>query len=159
MRVARKKLILLPNLLLLVFPPTNIPKRLGPPSRAELFLNIMEKSGQISVFTIPLFLQIHLDSLENRFSLFFMAVALLLYYTCWLRFFLAGRDYSLLYKPFWNIPLPLAISPVVYFLFFAANMESLRGISLPLHKFKQPITLATSENITLVSTQRLVDFL
>ena len=44
-----------------------------------------------------------------------MLLALAIYYAGWARYFRQGRDYALLYMPMLNIPVPLAISPVIYF--------------------------------------------
>lgn len=50
-----------------------------------------------------------------------MVLSLLIYYGCWLRFFVNKRDYALLFKPLWMIPIPMAIMPVIY-MFFASSM-------------------------------------
>lgn len=49
-----------------------------------------------------------------------MALALLLYYAVWTRYFARGRTCALLFELFLGVPLPLAISPIVYF--FAASV-------------------------------------
>ncbi|WP_075720445.1 hypothetical protein [Roseburia sp. 499] len=46
-------------------------------------------------------------------------VFLILYYIVWMRYFIGGRDVKLLGKSFLFIPLPLAIFPVLYYLFAA----------------------------------------
>lgn len=46
-------------------------------------------------------------------------VFLVLYYAVWMRYFIGGRDVKLLGKSFLFIPLPLAIFPVLYYLFAA----------------------------------------
>jgi len=49
--------------------------------------------------------------------LFGLAVlALFVYYLGWVRYFRRGRLPALLYRPFAGIPVPLAITPVAYFL-------------------------------------------
>ena len=53
-------------------------------------------------------------------SLTVMVLALLVYYAGWTRYFLRGRSHALLFEPFLRLPIPLAISPIVYLL--AASM-------------------------------------
>jgi hypothetical protein len=53
-----------------------------------------------------------------------MGVSLGFYYAGWVRFFVQGRDYSLLYRPMLGLPVPLAISPVSYFLFASLVLGS-----------------------------------
>ena len=44
------------------------------------------------------------------------ALFLLLYYIVWIRYFAGGRDIALLNRPFFFVPMPLAVFPVLYFL-------------------------------------------
>ena len=46
-------------------------------------------------------------------------IFLALYYIVWFRYFLGGRDIELLGKPFLFVPMPLAVFPVIYFIFLA----------------------------------------
>ena len=43
------------------------------------------------------------------------AIFLLLYYVVWIRYFAGGRDIALLNRPFFFVPMPLAVFPVLYF--------------------------------------------
>lgn len=45
-----------------------------------------------------------------------MSLALPLYQDGWVRFFAPGRGYALLFERLLGVPIPLAISPTLYFL-------------------------------------------
>ena len=53
-----------------------------------------------------------------------MGLALAFYYAGWLRFFLRGRDYALLFRPMLGIPVPMAVSPILYFLLSSVVLGS-----------------------------------
>lgn len=48
-----------------------------------------------------------------------MCVFWALYYVSWIRYFCFGRTYELLYSPLWIIPVPLAVFPMIAFVFTA----------------------------------------
>jgi hypothetical protein len=110
-------LILLPNLLWMVFPPHGKPES-DPVQRDGLYrvMEILEWVGRIAAFVIPFFYRIDVQSTGQVASLVVMALALLLYYAGWARYFTRGRSYALLFEPLLGIPIPLAISPIVYLL-------------------------------------------
>jgi hypothetical protein len=41
-------------------------------------------------------------------------LSLLFYYAAWLRYFTGGRTIEIMYQPLFGVPLPLAVSPVVF---------------------------------------------
>lgn len=51
--------------------------------------------------------------------MFIGLIFLILYYMVWFRYFLGGRDVDLLGKKFLFVPMPLAVFPVIYFIFEA----------------------------------------
>jgi hypothetical protein len=53
-----------------------------------------------------------------------MILALFYYYLNWGRYALQGRSFQLLYQPCLGIPLPLAVSPVIYFLLASVLFHS-----------------------------------
>ena len=63
-------------------------------------------------------------------SIWFAAavVFLILYYIVWIRYFVGGRDVALLGKPFLFVPIPLAIFPVLYYLFAAVWMDNIPAV-------------------------------
>ncbi len=116
-------LILIPNILFLFMPP------LTPAGRetAPLILTVAENIGRAAIVVMPLFYPL---SLKNRFSkaaLVLAALALLVYYAAWARYFFAGRSAELLSVPFLGIPLPMAVAPV-FFLLVSAYLLSSRPV-------------------------------
>ena len=91
-------LVLLPNLLVFFFPPTGLPAAGGKKSSLTLVMEIASLAGMI--------------------------LALSFYYINWGRYALQGRTFRLLFQPCLGIPLPLAISPVVYFLLASVLFHS-----------------------------------
>lgn len=87
-------------------------------------LVLLERVGQVGVFFGPVLYPLHFDSLFDIVSLVVMALTLGLYYACWTRYFSGGKAKSLLVKSLLGIPIPMAIAPVVYFLFAAEILRS-----------------------------------
>jgi len=118
--------VLLPNLIWLLFPrrPPNEP--LVPPIEPRLKpLVVLEGAGRVAVFAMPFFLESSIHTGLDRVLVAIGALALLVYYLCWARFFIRGRQSSLLFAPLGALPIPLAVSPVVYFLAYAGLARSL----------------------------------
>lgn len=110
-------LILLPNLLWVALPPRGQSDggsgRVGGLRR---LMEVFEWAGRIAVLVIPFFYRVEVQSARQVVALVVMAQALLLYYVGWARYFARDRSYALLFQPLLGVPLPLAISPSVYFL-------------------------------------------
>jgi hypothetical protein len=110
-------LILLPNLLWMTFPPRGRPKdAAGQRNGHHRVMEILEWVGRIAALVIPFFYRVQVQRAWQVAALVVMALALLLYYAVWARYFARGRSYALLFEPFLGVPLPLAISPIVCFL-------------------------------------------
>jgi len=107
-------LILIPNLLWVLFPPRD-PLSDGQDQPDGRLLMILEWVGRIGVFVIPVFYVIDVESTVQVVSVGIMVLALLVYYAGWARYFLRGRAYALLFNSLLGLPIPLAISPVLYF--------------------------------------------
>ena len=114
--------VLLPNLLLLAMPPLNVEKY--GKSADSLALTIVERAGQVSCFILPLFFPLSFAGSIVIGAWVVMGVTLGFYYAGWVRFFVQGRDYALLFKPMLGLPVPMAISPVIYFLFASLVLGS-----------------------------------
>ena len=71
---------------------------------------------RIAVFVVPFFNRVEAQSTRQVVALVVMVLALLFYYAGWSRYFVCDRRYALLFKSFLGVPLPLAISPIVYYL-------------------------------------------
>jgi hypothetical protein len=95
--------------------PINVPaKKEDSNNNAEKILTVLERIGQIGIFILPIFYKININSFEKQVALIIMILSLILYYGCWLRFFINQKHYFLLYKPLWSIPLPMAVFPILY---------------------------------------------
>lgn len=120
-------IILLPNLLVLFFPPLNIPQTI---SEAHILFTILERVGQIGCFVLPILLGKTISKLNMNYFVIGMVVCVLVYYGCWFRFFFGGRDFYLLFKPLGIIIIPMAFAPILYFCLLALWTKSyLLGIS------------------------------
>ncbi len=121
--------VLLPNALWLVLPSAAAPPArppTTPPSWARRGEPV-EWVGRAAVFIIPVFCRFSLGSTAGMLALAAMLLSLAFYYTGWARYFTRGRTPVLLFKPLFGVPLPLAVSPVVYFL---AASVALRSVPL-----------------------------
>lgn len=78
-------------------------------------LTLLEEVGRLSVFILPVFYKISLDSRLDILALMGMAVFLTLYYLGWIRYFKKDMRELYLFAPLFKIPVPMAISPVLYF--------------------------------------------
>lgn len=64
-------------------------------------------------------------SLNYTSHFLYISVAfLILYYIVWIRYFMGGRDMKLLGAKFLFIPMPLAVFPVLYFIFASLWMHN-----------------------------------
>lgn len=106
-------LLLLPNILFALFPPIDNTADETRPKAWNIIL-LLERLGQIGVFTLPMLFAFKVDTLLKKYALAAMIIFILLYYICWTRYFMGGRQFSLLYKNLFFIPIPMAVFPVLY---------------------------------------------
>ncbi|OPA75350.1 hypothetical protein BVG16_22430 [Paenibacillus selenitireducens] len=139
--------VFLPNLLFFVLPPRNVPIHVL--NKSKFIYHAAEGMGRVGVMVLPIFTRMHLDKQHEWISFSGMVVFLLLYYSGWLRYFKRNRDYQLLFAPMFGIPVPLAISPILYFLCAAVILHSsiLFLSSLILAVGHIPISLKTYHQI------------
>ncbi len=118
-------LLLLPNVLWMILPPRDQPTpgaaAVEPSWRA---LEIVEWVGRIAALVIPFFYRIAVREPWQNVALAVVVLALLFYYAGWARYLLGGRCHALLFAPLAGVPVPLAISPIVYLLGAAALLGS-----------------------------------
>lgn len=107
--------VLLPNLLMLFLPPREVPATVGEKDSRYRMMEVIERVGQAGVFMIPFFYPLPVLRVASVDALAVMVLALLFYYSGWARYVSKGHRYVLLYAPFLGVPLPMAISPLVYF--------------------------------------------
>jgi len=107
--------IFAPNLLMAIFPPINTPAEL---KDAGILFTLLERIGQVGCLVL---LAISKSSFQNRpINPWFILAALCVaaYYGLWMRYVVAGRDFSLLFA-FNSVPIPMAILPILAFAFVA----------------------------------------
>ena len=114
-------LVLIPNLFFFLKSPVNIPAH---QPKEPLLLTILERLGQIGCFLIPLFYSVSYSGVFEILASIAMAIMLVIYYYGWIRFFTHNREYRWLFYPLFSIPVPLALSPVIYFLLSSVILHS-----------------------------------
>lgn len=114
-------LVLLPNLILIVFPPRNPP---NPLASTPPFFTILERAGQITCFMLPILFGRRLAEQPIGPATVLMAICLLVYYFCWIRFYSGGREFAVLFAPLMGIPIPMAVFPVIYFMLLGILLQS-----------------------------------
>lgn len=104
------------NIVYVILPPKNAPTT---QQETNKILEIIEQSARILYMLAIVFLvckeKVDFTSIWMFVGLIFLA----LYYIVWFRYFLGGRDIELLGKAFLFVPMPLAVFPVIYFIFSA----------------------------------------
>jgi hypothetical protein len=127
-------LIFLPNLVLIVAPPVkdSLPEKISK-SISYVIIEVIEWISRLSVLILPFFNKVYLGGGIENWCLGVMFIAMSIYYIVWARYILGGRDYRLLYSNICKIPLPLALSPFIYFL----------GASFVLHSMPMLLTAIT----------------
>jgi hypothetical protein len=116
--------ILLPNLLILLFPPQAAPSKMERKDSLYRVMEIVENVGRLGIFIIPFFYAIPSLRGASIDALVVMAFSLIYYYACWVRYMAKGRRYILLFAPFLGLPQPMVLSPVFYFAFAAIFLHS-----------------------------------
>lgn len=104
------------NIVYVILPPKNAPTT---QQETNKILEIIEQSTRILYMLAIVFLvckeKVDFTSIWMFVGLIFLA----LYYIVWFIYFLGGRDIELLGKAFLFVPMPLAVFPVIYFIFSA----------------------------------------
>jgi hypothetical protein len=114
-------LVLSPNVFFGLKKPVNKPSDLP---KEPLALTIIENIGRYGVFIIPLFYAIDISGAIEIIAAAAMASMLILFYACWIRYFRSSSDFKWMFLPFMKIPLPLATSPVIYFMLSSIILHS-----------------------------------
>lgn len=109
--------VLAPNLLLVLFPPRTPPPRVHVPR----LLGWIERAGQVLCMVLPAITE---PGEIARWWAFPAFVGLAGYYALWARYLSTGREGATLYRPWWVVPVPMAILPVVVFLSTAAWLNN-----------------------------------
>ena len=114
-------LILLPNIIYLCFPARNVPH---PSSEPSMLFTVIEQIGRIGCFVLPILFGEKIARQKFSFLVILMGICLLLYYLCWIRYFITGRNFSCMFKPLWMILIPMAVFPILYFLLLGIWTQS-----------------------------------
>jgi hypothetical protein len=119
-------LAMLPNILFVIFPPSNMPSKL---QSGGILMDILEQGTRMSY--IILFIFMTKNTKGNSVWLIGSIVSLLVYYSLWIQYFMYGRDYIMLFSnKFFGIPLPMAVFPILYFIFAALWFNSIPIVTL-----------------------------
>jgi hypothetical protein len=119
-------LLLLPNVLWLAFLPPPGAQALKPIAAAWVKpLQPVELILRLAVFVLPCFLLFDWRGPSVPAWAGVTALALLVYYGAWIRYFAGGRSPALLFRSWLGIPVPLAVAPVVCLLGAAALTRSM----------------------------------
>jgi hypothetical protein len=114
-------IVLLPNL---IFFRMNSSESNRNKEKENPVLSAAEGIGRIGVFLLPVFSVIHVVHFYEMIALLGMLISIAFYYFGWIRYFIRNREFRLLFTPIMGIPVPMAISPSVYFLFAAVVLHS-----------------------------------
>jgi hypothetical protein len=114
-------LALLPNLIFVAFPPKNAP---GDIMDGGLLINILEHGARMLLFTVLIFITKDKEVSYVNPSFIGMCICLVFYYMLWIRYFMGGQEFSLLSATFIGIPAPMAVFPILYFMFAALWFKS-----------------------------------
>jgi hypothetical protein len=100
-------------------------KTSGEKNKTPILWTFLENVGRVCVTIVPVFYPIVLDGEFSRVCVNGMLFLAVFYFAGWYRYFRSGREHAFLYLPMWKIPIPLAISPVLYFLLSAGLLQSI----------------------------------
>ncbi|HEY4429765.1 MAG TPA: hypothetical protein VGN87_01880 [Paenibacillus sp.] len=105
-------IILAPSLLMIKFPPENVPA--GVRDAGPVY-TLLERAGQLGCIGI---LAISKDNFQQvQFGILPALIILFIaiYYGLWIRYIVKGRQFKLLWDPLGFIPIPMAVLPVCAF--------------------------------------------
>lgn len=110
-------LIFLPNGVVLLYPPKDVPENI---KDAGIVFTAMERCGQIGIALLFLFSAAYFDNAETNVWFYLMLASVLVYYLLWMRYLIKGMSFSMLFAPLWGLPIPMAVFPVAAFFFTSA---------------------------------------
>ena len=110
------------NIAYVMFPPAGKAEQTAAVTH---WVEIVEQISRIA-YLFAVTLLVSRDRLSFRSGWLSLAAAfLVLYYAVWFRYFMGGREISLLSCSFLFVPMPLAVFPVLYYLCAAIWMHNL----------------------------------
>lgn len=108
--------ILVPNLLLIKFPPKNAPDN---SKDIKIIFTILERIGQVACIFLLIISKRNFNNLSMNVYALLMSLCILIYYYLWIRYLIKDQNYRLLWEPLIFIPIPMAVFPVCAFAFAA----------------------------------------
>jgi hypothetical protein len=105
-------IILAPSLLMIKFPPDNVPVGLRD---AGPVYTILERLGQMGCISILVISKGNFENVEFGILAALICLFIAAYYGLWIRYVVKGRQFKLLWQPLGFIPIPMAVFPVCAF--------------------------------------------
>ena len=141
-------IILLPNLLFMAYPPKDMPNQTG---KEPVWLTVLENIGRIACFLYPITFgaDISMALKSGSIMVYLMAAFIFVYYILWVRYFVRGRKFALLFEPLYFIPVPMAVFPASYFLALGLLLQSTLMILAAI------VFAASHISISLITYQQL----
>lgn len=102
-------LLMLPNIVYFISPPTDIPETLGDSVK---LLGVIENAFRMISLLLLFFLPKNPNASFKSPWFIGIVIFMTLYFVLWGRYFLDGSTYAVLGKDFFGIPLPMVIFPV-----------------------------------------------
>jgi hypothetical protein len=96
----------------------------GTAPTVPIALKLVENLARVATLALPFFCSLQLMKKYSALTVAGMALALIVYYAAWARFFLGGSSADLLTAPLAGIPLPLAAAPVTLLVLSAYILDS-----------------------------------
>jgi hypothetical protein len=113
-------LLMLPNVVWMLLPKADT----GKPVSEPLWLTIVENVGRVATLILPFFFSLDVHKKLSVLIMIGMGLALAIYYSCWIRYFMGGRSVALLGTSFLGIPIPMAVVPIVFLILSSYLMSS-----------------------------------
>ena len=116
-------LILMPNLLFILYPPKGMPSQ---KQKEPMWLTALENIGRIVCFLYPIIFgtDVFIALKSGNIMVDLLIALVLAYYALWVRYFVSGRKFALLFQPSFFLPVPMAVFPASYFLALAILLHS-----------------------------------
>jgi hypothetical protein len=102
-------MLMLPNIVYFISPPTDIPETLGSSTK---LIGAIENIFRIISFLMLFFVAQNPNANLKSPWVIGITIFMLLYFVLWGRYFLEGSTYAALGKDFFGIPMPMVIFPV-----------------------------------------------
>lgn len=102
-------LLMLPNIIYFISPPTDIPDTLGSSMK---IIGAIENAFRIISFLLLFFVSQKPNASLKSPWVIGIFIFMALYFVLWGRYFFQGSTYAILGKDFWGIPMPMVIFPV-----------------------------------------------